>query len=385
MKFTRIILTGVVAAALTLGGAAIGAYAEDAPVPTPTDSVAPPPTDGTVTDETTTPAPTDQPAAPEVSDAVVPTDQPAPEVTVTPTQRVVSWLLAPGSTFADRWKGGDQTYLADATVCGTGLVQQDTWDVSTEAHVSLANSIVASGKLGLVNGSPADSALYVSNVDFAQTPCPPPVITPTECTTNTTLPVATEAAPAGWGDLKNGTWTDGGIQLTATATDEAYAYVDLPTTFKLSTVGSLATVGENATGSFGVILQTPGGQNIHYDADGTFWLVTPGVLPETSTGMYSGTLADLISDPDIYEVAVWVNPGGSLLLKSQAYNCQIQPFFASAAITPVISVTPTTATSLAFTGVEWITWLFAAFAAASIALGVGLKLHHRRMEKRLAA
>jgi len=183
---------------------------------------------------------------------------------------------------------------------------------------------------------------------------------PTVCKTNTVLPVATQADPKGWGDLKNGTWTKDGIQLTATATDEAYAYVDLAKTFKLSASGSLATVGDNAKGSFGVILQTPDGKNIHFDS-GSYWTVTPGIFPMTSPGFYGGQLSDLISDPDIYEVAVWVNPGGSLLLQSQSYNCNVQPFKTAAVVTPptdqpkppttvVVAKPVTPAEALAFTG-----------------------------------
>lgn len=160
------------------------------------------------------------------------------------------------------------------------------------------------------------------------------------CTSQTTLPVATEANPEGWGDLLNGTWTASGIQLTATSSEEAYAYKDF-TGVPFTHIGDLSTVADNVTGTFGVILQDSTGQSIHYDADGTYWTVHAGLFDASTLngGIYStkDLNAHLISDPSITEVAVWVNPGGSLLLKSQNYDCLTQPFFAAA--TPSIPTT----------------------------------------------
>jgi len=166
--------------------------------------------------------------------------------------------------------------------------------------------------------------------------------TPKVCTGSTVLPTSTNVDPLGWGDLKNAKYVDGGIQLTATATVEAYAYVDF-TAVPLSQIGDLSTSFSNATGSFGIIL---GGEaNIHYEG-GAYWTKTPNVFPSQGDGVYGAPdLNNLLSDPGINEVAVWVNPGGSLLLHSQNYGCQTQPFnFLQPVVvahTPAITGSPT--------------------------------------------
>jgi LPXTG-motif cell wall-anchored protein len=221
-----------------------------------------------------------------------------------------------------------------ATECGT-TYQADLYrDDDTTA------ALVAIGHL-YAPGDPAESWPGDGYQDsyskvWTTEPCveeppveePPVYVTPTECEAFTTLPLATEENPAGWGDTKGGTWTEAGLLLTA-GVEEAYAYLDLfgDDQYLLSTsLNGLETVYGSATGSFGVIIHTDKA-NVHYDADGLYWTTTAGVFPETHPGFYSTyDLAELIQDATIDSVAVWVNPGGSLLLQSQAYNCLIQPF-----------------------------------------------------------
>lgn len=208
---------------------------------------------------------------------------------------------------------------AGETLCFQSDVYRDD-----EATASLIAGGYLDGPGNPYESWPGDG--YQSSYSNVWCVTPPPIV-PVACEVNDTLSVATNLNPQGWGDIKNGVWVDGGIQLTATAVEEAYAYRDFDPGFALTTAGDLTTAYSGLTGSFGVILQTSEGQNVHYDADGRYWLVTPGVLPESSPGFYSSyDLNDLISDPTIIEVAVWVNPGGSLLLEAQSYNCHTQPF-----------------------------------------------------------
>jgi hypothetical protein len=169
----------------------------------------------------------------------------------------------------------------------------------------------------------------------------------TECESESTLPTATDVDPMGWGDLLNGTWEPGGIQLTATAVEEAYAYLDFDTTIPLSEMGSLVTEFTDQTGSFGVIIHNTT-WNIHFDG-GTYWTTTPGLFPGSGSYYSVTDLRDAMADPQIDEIAVWVNPGGSLFLTAQHYNCTIQPF--SAVVTPTPTPTPS-APALASTGVD---------------------------------
>jgi hypothetical protein len=229
--------------------------------------------------------------------------------------------------------------------------QDDSYWIESEAEAALFASLDDDGVL--VQGE--DAAIYASHVFTPGPACAPVYVTPTECPSTTTLPTATEAAPRGWGDTKGGTWTPAGLQLTA-GTEEAYAYLDLTGADQFllsSTLHGLGTTFDaaTATGSFGVIIHTDKA-NVHYDAGGTYWTTTPGVFPETSPGYYSThDLAELLQDATIDSVAVWVNPGGSLLLQAQAYNCLMQPFGAELPTPPVVDEpAPPVTTSLALTG-----------------------------------
>jgi LPXTG-motif cell wall-anchored protein len=89
--------------------------------------------------------------------------------------KVVSWKLADGSTFANRWAGGDQTLVVAPATCGK--IQVDTYKYDTPEHVKTVDGLIAGGKLGLVNGHPADSSVYISNTDTDLGDCPPPPTT----------------------------------------------------------------------------------------------------------------------------------------------------------------------------------------------------------------
>lgn len=205
--------------------------------------------------------------------------------------------------------------------------------------------------------------------------CGPTYVAPDECDTYVTLPIATAENPRGWGDTKGGTWTKNGLQLTAGA-EEAYAYLDLvgADQFLLSsTLHGLDTFYDTATatGTFGVIIHTDKA-NVHYDADGRYWTTTAGVFPETSPGFYSTyDLAELLQDATIDSVAVWVNPGGSLLLTGQEYNCMVQPFGAEPAVVvpPVDLSTVPVLDQLALTG-DAAPWFYWAGGVLFILLGV---------------
>jgi LPXTG-motif cell wall-anchored protein len=103
--------------------------------------------------------------------------------------KVVSWKLADGSTFANRWAGGDQTLVVAPATCGK--IQADTYKYDTPEHVKTVDDLIAGGKLGLVNGHPADSSVYISNTDTDLGPCSTPTPTPTPTPTETPAPTPT--------------------------------------------------------------------------------------------------------------------------------------------------------------------------------------------------
>jgi len=248
----------------------------------------------------------------------------------------------------------------DKVVCSTD--NSGTGTITT--HYTLTAQVWSDTEHKYVDGATtADPNKPDTTVAADLGSCP---ITFSGCKTQTTLPTATEVNPQGWGDLLNGTWVQGGIDLKATSTEEAYAYVDLDAAhqFKFSDIGDLTTTG---TGDSAIIMQATGGQNIHREADGQFWTIHPGLFKASTFNGYAYSTydpaADAISNPTITEVAVWVNPGHEFLLKSQNYNCQTQPFTHTAP--PVVVDVP----KLAETGVPILGGL--TLAAILVLLGFG--------------
>lgn len=116
------------------------------------------------------------------------TNHPEPEPTP-PATIHVDWLIpgytgdvAPSSSDPDIWDPEQVLYTVES--CGVLWIQGDDWKYSTPAQRALADSIIAKGTLGRVNGTPEDSALYISHEYRQQVPCvqPPAEETPGEQT-----------------------------------------------------------------------------------------------------------------------------------------------------------------------------------------------------------
>jgi hypothetical protein len=235
-------------------------------------------------------------------------------------------------TFGYPANPGARTYdTRDAPVC----TNDGTGTITTEHHSVQQAWNPATGKF---EDDPTTDVVTGTSTETVDTSvCP---ITFEQCETQTTLPTATPSNPLGWGDVLNGTWVSNGIDLKATSSEEAYAYVDLDAAhqFKFSDIGSLATDATQIHGASAIIMQATGGQNIHYEANGTYWTIHPGLFPETAPGYYSTTnpaaAGQTLSNPTVTEVAVWVNPGDEVVLHKQSYHCLTQPFDVDRATPP---------------------------------------------------
>lgn len=161
------------------------------------------------------------------------------------------------------------------------------------------------------------------------------------CETSIEHPTATNLNPDGWVIKPDrGEFVEGGLHLYSTADSSGWAQKALGIPF--SEVGDLSTIYEDATDqyTFGVILTLDGPQpdhafgkqQIHYDSDGRYWTDQEGILGNGAVlkGGYWETYdleADLVNDVTIVNIVLYVNAGhGGLTILSQGYGCSTQPF-----------------------------------------------------------
>lgn len=121
----------------------------------------------------------------------------AQATTPTPTTKVVAWLLGPGDTFANRFVTPQTLYTT--IVCGTGLIQTDTYRYVTPQDKAVVDALIAKRTLSAPGGKPEDSSVFISNTDTKQVPCvvstPTPTPTPTATATPTPIPTSTTTPP----------------------------------------------------------------------------------------------------------------------------------------------------------------------------------------------
>ena len=162
-------------------------------------------------------------------------------------------------------------------------------------------------------------------------------ITVPTCVRPDVLPLATNLEPNGWVLKPNSgsAYVEGGLGLDGTVgTGSAWARLDLPAGTQLSDIAaSLDTDLVSSSGDWwgGVILE--GGElteQLHYDSDGRFWTAQQGILPDDSLkgGFYESDdlAADLLVDPNVGSLKIYVNEGQWAVVGSQDYGCTTQPF-----------------------------------------------------------
>lgn len=375
----------IAAVGLTLGGATV-AFADDTPAPVVTDQATNP--------DVTDPAPVDPPADP--APVVVAPDAVQADVAAPAEYRTVAWAMPSWVNSTTPTWPQTLAFESDATTApsldaldGSLTACGSQWQVDIYNDNATTTALVAGGHLD-GPGNPAESLVpggWGTAYKLVQTAaCPPDYPKPVACDSVTTLDTvtATTAESLGWGDVKNATFTANGAQITATASDEGYIYRDFPAV-PFTHMGDLSFV---ADGDAGVIIQESNGDSIHYDADGRYWSVHPGLFPETAPGFYSTYHPEqdgqLLSNPDVTEYAIWVNPGRSALVHSVNYACQTQSFAGDAVVTPpttVSSVTPTA--QLAETGVDQATAAGMLGIAALLLVGgasLGIVAWRRRIQ-----
>lgn len=211
----------------------------------------------------------------------------------------------------------------------------------------------------------------------------PPVITPTECESTSTLPTSTNLNQRGW-VLKPGTaeYVEGGVKLTSINWDGGK--VTLATNFPLSEVGSVAidyTQGPGS-GSVALLFNTSDGNQIHYEPFVGYthpWFADEvGVFPLGGGGQGSDwsapDLSTLVSNPTITSVVIGVWGGDSdvVTVHSATFHCATQPFdFEKAVVVvPPVKVVPPVTETLAYTGGNVATGLIP-WGAALLLLGAG--------------
>lgn len=129
-------------------------------------------------------------AAPVEEEAVAPAVQ---ERTVAPLTvqktKIVSWLTpytgatAPSADNPAIWP----QVLYTTPVCGEGWIQTDNYKYHTKQEKQIVDWLVAKGTLKKINGTPEDSAVYISHVFTKQEACPPPVVIPNSLETSHTV------------------------------------------------------------------------------------------------------------------------------------------------------------------------------------------------------
>ena len=166
------------------------------------------------------------------------------------------------------------------------------------------------------------------------------------CTSSATLPTSTNLAPQGWSFKPNHTgasFVDGGLSLDATVTtDPASSWVikTLPAGTHLSQIGDLTTtfVSKSSASWGGIILE--GGDltaQLHYDDNGRFWTTQAGIFAADRAGYYQSfpivngadvptSTPELLTDPIIGTIKIYVNAGQKVIVGSQSYLCGTQAF-----------------------------------------------------------
>jgi LPXTG-motif cell wall-anchored protein len=275
----------------------------------------------------------DQPAVPEV--APLAEELPGIEEPVAPEMITLKWILPNGGTPQNvTWPQPAATpeNLA-ALECGTTVwIQEDTGPADDRVQKMLAD-----GQL-----DNEEDWGWVESWQFSQFTAPacaddPPPVVVTQCTADEVFPTSTNLDPQGW-VLKparaldgNAAWVDGGLKLDASdGTGSAWAQKQINAPF--STIGPLDTsLSSSGIYAFGVILTlNDWDQQIHYDSDGRYWTPIQGIFPDdTLKGGYYETYnlaEDLISDPNIQSIVLYVNSGQSATIASQDYLCGTQGF-----------------------------------------------------------
>ena len=229
--------------------------------------------------------------------------------------------------------------LTEGVPCGQWS-QDDAYWIENAQEEALFLSLDDDGYLTMGE----DSAIYATHV-FTQGPVcetpveeEPPAVPVTVCESDETFATSTNLNPQGW-NLKparaadgNAAWVDGGLKLDASdGVGSTWAQKQLNVPF--STLGSLETSLTDVSGvyAFGVILTlNDWDQQIHFDSDGRYWTNIQGIFPDDSLkGGYYETYdlaADLISDPNIQTIVLYVNSGQAATIVSQDYLCGTQTF-----------------------------------------------------------
>lgn len=107
-----------------------------------------------------------------------------------PTTKEVDWVLAPGSTTASPFAGGEQHLYTGQ--CGNGIIQKDVYRYGTEQQKQLVDSLIAAGVLDHY----ADSPVFLSVTWEQQTPCVVTTPAPTPVPTPVQQPTPPAPAPA---------------------------------------------------------------------------------------------------------------------------------------------------------------------------------------------
>lgn len=296
-----------------------------------------------------TPVVEEAPVVESAPEAAAATEEVAVETEIAafqPWQVAVRWLLPASWDYnvtptyqvaifpQDRLMNG--SYFGDIP-CGR-WTQDDTYQINDAGDQTVYEN------LGDVLDKDEDSAIYHSHQFTAGPVCEtpveeePPAVPVTVCESDETFATSTNLNPQGW-NLKparaadgNAAWVDGGLKLDASdGAGSAWAQKQLNVPF--STLGSLDTALTGATSgyAFGVILTlNDWDQQIHFDSDGRYWTPIQGIFPDDSLkGGYYETYdlaADLISDPNIQTIVLYVNSGQAATIVSQDYLCGTQTF-----------------------------------------------------------
>ena len=166
------------------------------------------------------------------------------------------------------------------------------------------------------------------------------------CSSSATFPTSTNLAPQGWSFKPNhagASYVDGGLSLDATIPGggSSWAKVTLPAGTHLSEIGDLTTnfASKSSAGWGGIILE--GGelaQQLHYDDNGRFWTQQPGIFQAERAGYYQSfpidangadvptSTPELLSDPIIGTLRIYINEGQKVVVGSQNYACGTQAF-----------------------------------------------------------